>query len=68
MRNEPTGRVRMREQKRWFRPSLLVLQVEVRIVGLDYDGMGGTLNVDATVWRDATAEDLCFDVKLFNVA
>ncbi|RWI35504.1 hypothetical protein [Mesorhizobium sp.] len=48
-----TGKRRYREQKRFLRPSLLVLQVEYR--DREYDPWGGFA---VNRWRDATVEDL----------
>jgi hypothetical protein len=48
-----TGRRRYREQKRFMRPSLLVLQVEYRTREVDHWGGFAVVR-----WRDATVEDL----------
>lgn len=48
-----TGKRRYREQKRLWRPSLLVLQVQYR--DRAFDGFGG---MPVTLWRDATVEDV----------
>lgn len=44
-----TGRTRTRAYKPWFRPLVLILQVEEHHKGW---------NVDHTTWRDARLEDL----------
>lgn len=51
--NMLTGKRRYREQKRFLRPSLLVLQVEYRY--REVDAWGG---FPALGWRDAGVEDL----------
>ncbi|RWJ03440.1 hypothetical protein [Mesorhizobium sp.] len=48
-----TGKRRYREQKRFLRPSLLVLQVEVNEMT-----MIGRWPERVTFWRDAKVEDL----------
>lgn len=48
-----TGKQRYREQRRFLRPSLMVLQVQYR--DREYDPFGGYA---VTRWRDATVEDL----------
>lgn len=56
-----TGKRRHRLYKPWFRAPVLVLQVEMRVTGVEwryspYDV--DRVEVDNTFWRDATAEDL----------
>ena len=52
-----TGRTRYREQKRIFRSSLLVLQVEVECER--FVCHGPMVDVEEYIkWRDATVEDL----------
>jgi hypothetical protein len=46
-----TGKTRYREHKRWFKSSLLVLQVEVPVY--DHTDTPGD-----SMWRDATVADL----------
>lgn len=50
-----TGRIRYREKKRWFRRSVLVLQVEEQQTR--YSNEGHSSN-EILFWRDATIEDL----------
>ena len=63
-----TGKVRFREQKRWFRPSLLVLQVEERVRGTqtdgDRDGEGIASAFEYTQFRDVVLSDLKSPVQL----
>lgn len=49
-----TGRYRFREQKRWGRKSMLVLQVEIAAEAHSYPDMIR----DVIRWRDGTTEDL----------
>lgn len=53
-----TGKKRLRERKRLFRPSLLVLQIEVHKIGYEPDGWGFGRTFDNLIWRDATLLDL----------
>lgn len=57
MNESYTGRTRLRHHKPLFRRALLVLQVEVRLTGTDFDSHGGARPIDLTRWRDARAED-----------
>jgi hypothetical protein len=54
----PTGRTRYRVEKRWLKPYVLVLQIEVRFGDgpPDHDGMPVYLR--GSCWRDAQPEDL----------
>lgn len=59
-----TGRTRFREQKRLFKPSLLVLQVEERIVR-DTDEMGNDMPLYETKeFRDISVTDLKSPLEL----
>ncbi len=52
-----TGKTRFREEKRWFKPSLLILQVEEHLTG--YAAVpGGTDSVDELKFRDLSICDL----------
>lgn len=63
MKHVLTGRSRVREQKRWFAQSMLVMQVEVRVTGTETDWVGGARVLDYTEWRDAQITDLAvFDI------
>ncbi len=56
-----TGRTRYREKRRFFRPNLLVLQVEIRSQGRRSYSAGASIEEDPfdfTFWRDAKAVDL----------
>lgn len=55
-----TGKKRLREQKRLFRKSIYVLQVEERNVGSNMENMGSSIefrDFDFTKFRDAKLED-----------
>jgi hypothetical protein len=62
-----TGNTRYRAQIRWFRPPLIVLQVEFHRKGYEmcnqYDLDYGGRDVDVYEWRDAKLEDLKMIVK-----
>lgn len=59
-----TGRTRFREQKRLLRPSLLVLQVEERIVR-DTDEMGNDMPMmEHREFRDISVTDLKSPLEL----
>jgi hypothetical protein len=58
---ELTGRTGYRIQKRFLRPTLVVLQVEVRQYGYYMVNSGGRVeseDVDRTYYRDATVQDI----------
>ena len=57
MSDNLTGRIRYREQKRWLRPSLMVLQVEYGYTAAE--NCGGFIDAwPAKAWRDAKVTDL----------
>lgn len=58
IRDNLTGRKRVRSQKRLLRAPVLVLQVEVRTAGYEVDSQGGGRDLDFTWWRDARIEDI----------
>jgi hypothetical protein len=53
-----TGKVRYRSGKRWMKPSILVLQVQVTCGDGPPDSNGLPTYLSATYWRDARTEDL----------
>jgi hypothetical protein len=54
----PTGKVRYRSEKRWMKPDVLVLQVQVTCGDGPSDSNGMPEYLSATYWRDAQVEDL----------
>jgi hypothetical protein len=60
-----TGNTRFREQKRWFKPSLLVLQVEEHLKGYMLDPHG-TTDIDECRFRDLSVCDLQAPLTLSN--
>ena len=54
----PTGRTRYRTQRRWFKPDVLVLQIEVEFGDGPPDHDGLPIYLEGRRWRDATAEDV----------
>jgi len=54
----PTGRTRYRTERRWFKPDVLVLQIEVRFEDGPPDHHGMPIYLKGSRWRDATPEDL----------
>lgn len=52
-----TGKTRFREEKRWFKPSLLILQVEEHLEGYSVSPHG-TDTVDECRFRDLSVCDL----------
>lgn len=60
-----TGNLRIREHKRRFKPTLYVLQVEVRGTLVDDDfGRGGGSERTLTIWRDFTLADSSVNLTL----
>jgi hypothetical protein len=55
---ELTGRTRYRAETRCFRKPLVVLQVERRYWGVEFDSYGGSRDYDFELWHDAQMEDL----------
>jgi hypothetical protein len=55
-----TGKARYRVHTRWFKPPLIVMQVEIHRKGYELtDSYGGTTqDFDDYIWRDARLEDL----------
>lgn len=53
-----TGRTRFREEKRFFKPSLLILQVEEHLTGFAPSSNGGTDSIDELKFRDLSVCDL----------
>ena len=55
-----TGKARYRVHTRWFKPPLIVMQVEVHRKGHEVmDSYGGmSQDFDDYIWRDARLEDL----------
>lgn len=56
----PTGRTRLRVHKTMFHPTVLVFQLEFKHEGFicDPSPMGGTIDINHTVWKDATVGDV----------
>jgi hypothetical protein len=55
---QPTGKVRYRSEKRWLKPEVLVLQVQVICGDGPPDSNGMPEYLSATYWRDARVQDL----------
>ena len=53
-----TGRTRYRTERRWFKPDVLVLQVEVTYGDGPSDHNGLPAYLAGTGWRDALPQDL----------
>ena len=59
--NELTGKTRYRVQKRFLKPPLIVVQVEIRKRGTTYVLSGYSAyskEIDYFLWKDATIEHL----------
>lgn len=63
MVNMPTGRTRYTTYNRMFRDPLIILQVEIRVQGFEYDGQSSGHNVDYTYWRNATLADISTNIS-----
>ena len=55
---ELTGQKRYRVKKPIFGKQLLILQVQVKRYGTNYDPYGIGNEYEFTMWRDATIEDM----------